>query len=96
MGDRDIAGENLGVLHTYAKDSFKKLEKKCIASDGNERTTRKNMVQWMIDNGFAKEKAPGHGSGKPGDTPDLSGPQWTRKRPKSLVDLGLLHFSGLH
>ncbi|WP_422014579.1 hypothetical protein [Roseateles sp.] len=84
MGDRDIAGENLGVLQTYAKDSFKKLEKKCIASDGNERTTRKNMVQWMIDNGFAKEKAPGHGSGKPGDKMQDSTKKWIQSVQKKI------------
>jgi len=62
----EIAGLNLAVLQTYAPDTFKTLEKKCRADDGQDKTTKKNMRAFLIKNGLAKEVAPGHGSSKPG------------------------------
>lgn len=84
MGEREIAGENLATLQTYAKDSFKSLEKKCRSSDGQDKTTRKNMIQFMIDNGFAKEKAPGHSSGKPGDKMQDATKKWIQSVQKKI------------
>lgn len=66
MGKAEIAGNNLAVLQTYAPDTFKQLEKKCLDDKGNEKETKKNMRQWLMDNGLANEEAPGHGSSKPG------------------------------
>jgi len=65
MSDQ-IAGENLAVLATYFKDTYKDLTKHCTAGTTSEKEIRKNMIAWMKKNGFAKEPAPGHGSSKPG------------------------------
>ena len=63
-GNPTIAGENLGILATYARETYKDLEKKCRGNDDKE--TRKAMIKFMMDNGFANEKAPGHKSSKDG------------------------------
>jgi len=81
---REIAGENLGVFQRYAPNDFKKLEKKCIAADGNDKTTRKNMIDFMIEHGFAKEAAPGHGSGKPGDKMQPATEKWIKAVQKQI------------
>lgn len=65
MPSRDIAGDNLAILQTYAPDSYKSLEKKFRESD--DKATRKAMLDWMVEHHFGDEKAPGHMSGKPGD-----------------------------
>jgi hypothetical protein len=66
MPNAEIAGQNLVVLQTYSPDTFKNLERKCRSDDGKDKTTKKNMRQFLMDNGLADEVAPGHGSSKPG------------------------------
>jgi hypothetical protein len=82
--ERDTAGHNLGTLLTYAPESYRALEKKCRADDGRDKNTRRNMVDFMILKGFAKEQAPGHGSGKPGNKMQPATVVWIKSVQRAI------------
>jgi len=75
----EIAGENLSILATYADMTYQALEKRSRAADGSEKTTRRNMRNFLIVNELANEKAPGHKSGKRGDKMQDGTAKWIKK-----------------